>query len=577
MKKFIFTLATLLTVLCILTTEHCNAQNGPVISNLTYDSITQTGLTVFWKTDSPADSKIKWMAPDSNYQPLIFTDSVYLSAADTNHVVPVSNLGAAKIYKYQVASQNAGGTTVDSGYFLTQSASSGKTDVYFNHSVDTSVSAGEKANGNQNFETLLVNRIDSALYSIDITLWEFTYYTSVLTELIKAKDRGVKIRFIYTNNTPDSPLVDSLIAHGIPVLKRNYDTIHSMHNKFWIFDYRYNSNANSNYLWTGSTNVSHAQFHGDRNNVIVIQDESLCAAYTREFEEMWGSHTDLPDPARARFGSIKADNVPHILNVAGTRMEVYFAPSDSVTSTVCNLIQTKTTKSLFFCMFKFTLSNFENALHTIFKQGRSISGVFDSSNSVDPGCAYLRMKGADVPNKWKPPADVFIDTIDGLLHHKYFIIDADSSAGNKITVTGSFNWEPDAWLKNDENSLIVFDARVNNLYFQEFYKRYKESGGKTIGIQNINSAAMLNFQLGQNVPNPFNQSTKIRFEFNDPGFVKLTVYDALGSEIETLVNEKKTAGTYIADWNGSQFPGGVYYYRLTVNGFSETKSMILIK
>jgi len=152
------------------------------------------------------------------------------------------------------------------------------------------------------------------------------------------------------------------------------------------------------------------------------------------------------------------------------------------------------------------------------------------------------MKGADVPNKWKPPADVFIDTIDGLLHHKYFIIDADSSAGNKITVTGSFNWEPDAWLKNDENSLIVFDARVNNLYFQEFYKRYKESGGKTIGIQNINSAAMLNFQLGQNVPNPFNQSTKIRFEFNDPGFVKLTVYDALGSEIETLVNEKKNRG-----------------------------------
>jgi hypothetical protein len=59
--------------------------------------------------------------------------------------------------------------------------------------------------------------------------------------------------------------------------------------------------------------------------------------------------------------------------------------------------------------------------------------------------------------------------------------------------------------------------------------------------------------------------------------VKLTVYDALGSEIETLVNEKKTAGIYIADWNGSQFPGGVYYYRLTVNGFSETKSMILIK
>jgi len=118
MKKFIFTLATLLTVLCILTTEHCNAQNGPVISNLTYDSITQTGLTVFWKNRFPCRFKIKWMASGFKLPASYFYDSVYLSAADTNHVVPVSNLGAAKIYKYQVASQNAGGTTVDSGTSL---------------------------------------------------------------------------------------------------------------------------------------------------------------------------------------------------------------------------------------------------------------------------------------------------------------------------------------------------------------------------------------------------------------------------------------------------------------------------
>jgi phosphatidylserine/phosphatidylglycerophosphate/cardiolipin synthase-like enzyme len=577
MNKSIYTLAFVLIVLCILSVEQCKAQNGPVISNLTYDSITQTGLIVFWITDSPADSKILWMAPDSNYQPLIFTDSLYFAAAVTNHVLQISNLQPAKIYKYRIMSQNTGGTTVDSGYFMTQSASSGKVDVYFNHSVDTTVSTGEKANGNQNFETLLINRIDSANYSIDITLWEFTYYTSVLTELIKAKDRGVKIRFIYTDNTPDSPLVDSLRNHDIPVLKRNYDTTHSMHNKFWIFDYRYNSNANSKYLWTGSTNVSHAQFKEDRNNVIVIQDESLCATYTREFEEMWGSHTDLPDASRAKFGAEKVNNVPHILNVAGTRMEVWFSPSDSVTSYVCNLIQTKTTKSLFFCMYKFTLSNFEDALHTVFRQGISISGVFDSSNSVDQGCAYLRMKGANVPNAWDPPADVFIDTIDGLLHHKYFITDANSSAGNKITVTGSFNWEPDASLKNDENSLIVFNARVNNLYFQEFYKRYRESGGTTIGMQNINTKALNNFQLGQNIPNPFNTVTKIEFEMPQAGIVKLIVFDAFGREIITLVNEKRSPGTYDANWNASQYPGGVYYYRLTVDGFSETKKMILVK
>jgi hypothetical protein len=55
------------------------------ISCLTYDSITHTGVTVYWLADLPADSKLMWMASESNDQPLIFTDSIYLSAIVTNH------------------------------------------------------------------------------------------------------------------------------------------------------------------------------------------------------------------------------------------------------------------------------------------------------------------------------------------------------------------------------------------------------------------------------------------------------------------------------------------------------------
>jgi len=582
MEKLFYSFTCVLVVSCILSAEPCRAQgrhpkNGPLISGLTYDSIKQTAVTVFWNTDSQADSKILWMAPDSNYQPLVFTDSTYFSAAVTSHVISLSNLQPATIYKYRVISQNAGGSAVDSGYFLTQSASTGKVDVYFNHTVDTTVSTGEKANGNQSFSDLLVNRIDSAKYSIDVTLWELSKETAVSNALIRAKDRGVKIRFIYTNNTPDSPLVDSLINHDIPVLKRNYDTIHSMHNKFWIFDYRYNSDAGRKYLWTGSTNVSHAQFYEDRNNIIVIQDESLCAAYTREFEEMWGSHTDNFIKARAKFGKEKVNNVPHILNVAGTRMEVYFAPSDSVPSHDCALMKTKTTKSLFFCMYKFTLSNFEDTLHAIFNAGKPVSGVFDSSNSTDANCAYPRMKGRTVANTWNPPADVFIDTIDGLLHHKYFIIDANTTGGNKITVTGSFNWEPDASYYNDENELMVFDPRVNNLYFQEFMARYRESGGTSIGMQNIGKEALSNFYLGQNFPNPFDRSTTIRYELPVPGFVRLSVFDVHGREVGILVNEKQNPGSHEVNWNAAQFPAGIYCYRLTTGGFTETRKMVLTK
>ena len=398
MKKIIFTLAVFLIVRYPFNMNNCKCQqaygdfagisnftpasgynndikgadgvlhadkNGPAISHLTYDSITQTSVVLLWLTDSPASSIIKWMATDSNYQPILFTDSLIISTLLTNHLAKINNLRAATIYKYHIISQNTDGSTRDSGYFVTQAASTGKTDVYFNNSVDTTVSKGEYAKGNENFENLFINRINKAAHSIDITLWEFTYYNSISTALINAKNRGVKIRFIY-NHTANTPQIDSLIAHGIPVLKRNFDTTYSMHNKFWVFDYRYNNNPNNKYLWTGSTNISHPQFHTSRNNIIVIQDESLCAVYTREFEEMWGSHTDMPDILKAKFGSRKVDNVPHILNIAGTRMEVYFSPSDSVAAFLSNLILTKPTYSLYFCMLKFDLPVIENALHTIF-------------------------------------------------------------------------------------------------------------------------------------------------------------------------------------------------------------------
>ena len=392
------------------------------------------------------------------------------------------------------------------------------------------------------------------------------------------KNRGVKIRFVY-NHTAFTPWIDSLIAHEIPVIKREFDTIFSMHNKFLIFDYRFNDNPKTKYLWTGSTNVSHPQFHSDKNNIIVIQDEALCAVYTREFEEMWGSHTDLPDPSKARFGTQKTDNVPHILNVAGTRMEVYFSPSDSVSAFLSNLIQTKTTENLFFCMLKFELPEIENALHTIFIDGIKIKGVFDLANISLPNSAYPRMKGMDVPNAWIPHADVFPDTLSGLIHHKYFITDANSSGGNKITATGSFNWETPANIGNDENSLIIFDARVNNLYYQEFHSRYRESGGELIGLGIGNPDIEINsgFSLSQNYPNPFNASTNIKFTIANSGDVKIIVYDMIGRQVKTLANEKLKPGTYEISFDGSSLPNGIYLYRFSAAGFTQTRRMILDK
>jgi photosystem II stability/assembly factor-like uncharacterized protein len=95
------------------------------------------------------------------------------------------------------------------------------------------------------------------------------------------------------------------------------------------------------------------------------------------------------------------------------------------------------------------------------------------------------------------------------------------------------------------------------------------------------------FLLKQNYPNPFNPTTKIEFRISDFGFVSLKIYDVLGNEVATLVNEEKPAGRYEIEFsaksgsasggNGSGLSSGTYFYKLQTGSFSETKKMILLK
>ncbi len=104
----------------------------------------------------------------------------------------------------------------------------------------------------------------------------------------------------------------------------------------------------------------------------------------------------------------------------------------------------------------------------------------------------------------------------------------------------------------------------------------------TIGIQPISSEIPNQFSLSQNYPNPFNPSTKIKFDIPAGGAqyivpVQLSIYDALGREVTTLVNERLNPGTYKVQWDASRYPSGVYFYKLIIQDFSETKKMVLVK
>ncbi|MEO8663995.1 MAG: T9SS type A sorting domain-containing protein [Ignavibacteria bacterium] len=119
----------------------------------------------------------------------------------------------------------------------------------------------------------------------------------------------------------------------------------------------------------------------------------------------------------------------------------------------------------------------------------------------------------------------------------------------------------------------MYDTSDPSQYVQDTFK--VQIG--IVGITNI-STLVDSYSLSQNYPNPFNPTTNINFSIPDQGTVSLKVYDILGNEISTLVNnERLTAGTYKVDFNGSSLTSGIYYYTLKTESFIDTKKMLLIK
>lgn len=98
-----------------------------------------------------------------------------------------------------------------------------------------------------------------------------------------------------------------------------------------------------------------------------------------------------------------------------------------------------------------------------------------------------------------------------------------------------------------------------------------------VDVENEKSITPIQFSLSQNYPNPFNPNTTIRFQIPERTFVTLKIYDILGKEVATLVNEEKSAGEYEVEFSGNNFTSGLYFYQLKARNYIETKKMILLK
>ena len=97
------------------------------------------------------------------------------------------------------------------------------------------------------------------------------------------------------------------------------------------------------------------------------------------------------------------------------------------------------------------------------------------------------------------------------------------------------------------------------------------------GVITTNNQVPTTYALSQNYPNPFNPTTKISFALPKSGFVTLKIYDVMGREVSTLVNEYKTANNYSVEFNAATLSSGIYFYKINADGFTDIKKMMLVK
>ncbi len=403
----------------------------------------------------------------------------------TSHSIALTDLTAGQIVWARAFSVN-GTDTAFSGItpFATISNSSGDIKAYFNTPVDNSYSSGVDAIFlNQSVDDTLINYINRAKYSIDLAIYNFNNsgISNISTALKAAANRGVTVRIIGCGTTANLGL-NELISTAVHILIGPDSPPRNgiMHNKFFLFDTE-SSDPNDPLVWTGSTNLTSGQINTDANNVIIIQDQSLARTYKIEFEEMWGSTGTTPNATNARFGSTKKNNTPHEFIINGKRVECYFSPTDGVNTQIVQHINT-TNHDLNIATMLLTRIEIANAIATSKTAGNIVNMLTDDDGTND-GTVNTTLLAALGSTHY-----VYY-TKSGIMHNKYMIIDQGAPDSDPQVWTGSHNWSASADVDNDENTLVIHDATIANIYYQNFAKLFVDNNGILTGLTDFSKVS----------------------------------------------------------------------------------------
>ena len=438
-------------------------------SCLSNSNFTKTSLDFSWNTNIPGTTQMFYGTTEKTVRANLANGT----GGAASHTISLTDLTPGQVNWVQAFSVT-GSDTAFSGIlpYTTISNSTGNIKVYFNTAVDNSYSTGTNAIFlPQTIDDTLIKYIERAKYSIDLTMYNFNNsgISNVSNALKAAANRGVTVRVIGCGTTNNLG-IDELAGSAVHVLIGPSSTGRTgiMHNKFILFDTE-SANPNEPLVWTGSTNLTDGQINTDANNVIIIQDQSLARAYKIEFEEMWGSDSETPNAAKAKFGFNKKNNTPHEFVIDGKRIECYFSPTDGVNAKIVQNINTSE-KDLSVATMLITRTEMADAISARKKAGSAVN-VLTNAESGNAAAVNTTLSSALGTHF------VFDDVLAGIMHNKYMIVDQSAPLSDPLVLTGSHNWSAAADNDNDENTLVIHDATIANIYYQNFVKEFVGNNG----------------------------------------------------------------------------------------------------
>ncbi len=541
-------------------------------------AINPTSVTLTWQTDVPVETVFRWG-----------TDSLVNQSTNefptTDHELMLHNLSPSTLYQGQALAISKADTVLsDTLLFATASdGSSGEINVYFTQSVDTTIAKYQIARGNVDLSKVLIEEIKKADFTIDFCTFTFTHH-EIATELARAHLRGVQVRIIIDDDNVSSEIDYLRNTIGVPVITDDFgenDGFGAMHSKFMVFDYGKDLSGSNDRIWMGSANATYNGSQHNAENMLLIHDTSLAMAFTLEFNEMWGSHTLVPNPEKSRMGARKRDNIPHKFNIGGKWVEMYASPSDNTENRIKQAIASAK-QSVYFALLTFTSTGLENALEAVFhsEENISLSGLVDDTNINSD--IYERMTGIGY-GAWSPPADVLPAVFPGspFFHHKYCLIDPGLFEGNALVITGSHNWSNAANSINDETTLVIHDPDIANQFMQEFSQRYRQAGGGNDLLTSVEKSGQETITpLLTNYPNPFNQVTTFDIHTHNVDS-KLIITNILGRTVFEKEIDYSRQPTLVR-WNGQDqkgrsLPSGLYFAFLSSHPLETMTKLLLVR